>query len=65
VDGGPGGRTVNLASRISGRAGPNEVLVSEDVVEAAGDAPAVFEPVGPVALKGVAEPVPLFHAARA
>jgi adenylate cyclase len=64
-DGDVFGRTVNLASRISARAGPHEVLVSADVVEAARDAPAGFEPIGPVALKGVAEPVPLFHAVRA
>ena len=53
------GRTVNLAARIAGHAGPGEVLVSDEVVaECAGGAVA-FEPIGAVPLKGVADPVPL------
>jgi adenylate cyclase len=60
------GRTVNLAARIAGHAGPGQVLVSDQVVAACGDGPAiVFEPIGPVPLKGVADPVPLHRAARA
>ena len=56
-------RTVNLAARIAGHAGPGEVLVSDEVVaECAGGAVA-FEPIGAVPLKGVAGPVPLHRAA--
>jgi class 3 adenylate cyclase len=59
------GRTVNWASRISGKAGPREVLVTADVVEHATEAPVVFDPVGPTVLKGIANPVELFRASRA
>jgi class 3 adenylate cyclase len=58
------GRTVNWASRISGRAGPGEVLVTEHVVEHAVAADVRFDPVGPTDLKGIAEPVELFRASR-
>jgi adenylate cyclase len=59
------GRTVNLAARIAGHAGPGQVLVSDQVVAACGDGPGiVFEPIGPVPLKGVADPVPLHRATR-
>jgi class 3 adenylate cyclase len=64
-DGDVFGRTVNLASRISGKAGPGEVLVTREIVEAADDAALAFEPLGPVELKGVADPVALFRAAPA
>lgn len=57
------GQTVNLASRIADYARPGEVLVSQDVVEAAGDVPIAFESVGPVELKGVGGAVVL-HIAR-
>jgi adenylate cyclase len=57
------GRTVNLASRIAGTAGPNEVIVSGSVVEALRSGRFRFEPVAEVELKGVAAPVPLFRAA--
>jgi adenylate cyclase len=58
------GRTVNLAARIAAKAGPGQVLVSD---EAAGVAvcPGVrFEPIGPVDLKGIASPVHLSRAFR-
>jgi adenylate cyclase len=59
------GRTVNLAARLSGRAGPSEVLVTSEVVEAA-DADGVrFEQVGKAELKGFAAPVVLHRATRA
>jgi len=61
-DGDVFGRTVNLASRLSGVAGPGEVIVTREVVDAAGDAPASFDPLGAVELKGVAEPVEVFLA---
>jgi class 3 adenylate cyclase len=59
------GRTVNVAARIAAYAGPGQVLVSDEVIEA-GPADAVaFEEIGPVALKGVAIPVRLHRAIRA
>ena len=58
------GRTVNLAARITDYARPGEVLVSQSVVESVDGSDGVrFEPIGPVTLKGVSEPVVL-HVAR-
>lgn len=57
------GRTVNLAARIAGYAGPGQVLVSETTAAAARDPGLRFEPLGPVPLKGISEPVSL-HRAR-
>jgi class 3 adenylate cyclase/DNA-binding transcriptional MerR regulator len=47
------GRTVNLAARIAEYARPGEVLVSQEVVDAAQGAPVAFTGIGPVELKGV------------
>jgi adenylate cyclase len=47
------GRTVNLAARIAEYARPGEVLVSQEVVDAADGGPATFTEIGPVELKGV------------
>ena len=47
------GATVNLAARIADYARPGEVLVSQSVVDAAGEVPAAFSEIGPVELKGV------------
>jgi adenylate cyclase len=58
------GRTVNVAARIADAARPGEVLVSQDVVDAAGDTPVTFTEIGPVELKGVSGPLRLFAAAR-
>lgn len=60
------GHDVNLAARIVELAAPGEVLVSEATVTRAGDAiPGVcFEEVGPVVMKGIPEPVPLYRAVR-
>ncbi|HEX9375842.1 MAG TPA: adenylate/guanylate cyclase domain-containing protein [Actinomycetota bacterium] len=55
------GSTVNLASRVSGVAGPGDVLVTEAVVRLADLDPATVEEVDPVALKGVGDPVRLFR----
>lgn len=55
------GRTVNLASRIAGVAGPGEVLVSEAVVEAVSDPAIRFEPTDGANLKGITQPVALFR----
>lgn len=53
------GQAVNIAARISELAGPGELLVSEEVLEACHRAAESVElsPVGPVTVKGVAEPV--------
>ena len=47
------GRTVNLAARIADYARPGEVLVSQEVVDAAEGGPVTFTEIGPVELKGV------------
>jgi adenylate cyclase len=47
------GRTVNLAARIADYARPGEVLVSQEVVDAADRGPVTFTEIGPVELKGV------------
>jgi adenylate cyclase len=56
------GRTVNLASRIAGRAGAGQVLVSERVVEATAPEEAMFTEIGKVDLKGLLRPVKIFEA---
>lgn len=57
------GQTVNIAARIADYARPGEVLVSQAVVEAAGELDAAFSEIGPVELKGVAEAIRL-HVVR-
>jgi adenylate cyclase len=47
------GRTVNIAARIAEYARPGEVVVSQQVVDAAGAAAVSFVEIGPVELKGV------------
>jgi adenylate cyclase len=47
------GRTVNLAARIAEYARPGEVLVSQEVVDAADPGLVRFTEIGPVELKGV------------
>jgi adenylate cyclase len=59
------GATVNLASRIADHAHPDEVVVSQAMVDAAAGAPVVFRAIGPVALKGVSAPLELHVASRA
>jgi adenylate cyclase len=56
------GQTVNVASRIAEYARPGEVLVSQEVVDAAAGA-AAFTDIGQVELKGVAGAMHL-HAAH-
>jgi adenylate cyclase len=53
------GRTVNLAARIAGQAGADQVLVTDEVVAAAEPVGARFEALGPVRLKGFTRPVRL------
>jgi class 3 adenylate cyclase len=62
-DGDVYGRTVNLASRIASHAAGGEVLASEETVRRALQG-VHFEPVGAVALKGLAQPVDLYQAFR-
>jgi adenylate cyclase len=57
------GQTVNVASRIAEYARPGEVVVSQAVVDASGEAGASFTEIGPVELKGVAGAMRL-HAAH-
>jgi adenylate cyclase len=58
------GRTVNLASRIAGVAGPGEVLASREVVDAASDGGFAFRAIADSTLKGVPGRVPLFRVTR-
>jgi adenylate cyclase len=58
------GRDVNLAARIVELAGPGDVLCSEATVTEAGEMDGVaFEQLGPVFVRGIAEPVPIVRAA--
>jgi adenylate cyclase len=56
------GRTVNLAARIADYARPGEVLVSQEIVDAAEGGPATFAEIGPVELKGVSGTLRLYTA---
>jgi class 3 adenylate cyclase len=58
------GSTVNLASRIADYAQAGEVMVSQAVVDASAGADIAFREVGPVGLKGVANPMRLFAVSR-
>jgi adenylate cyclase len=59
------GRTVNIAARIADYARRGEVLVSDDVVTAAGTLEGIrFDVIGPVELKGLTEAIPLQVARR-
>jgi adenylate cyclase len=59
------GRTVNLAARIAEYARPGEVLVSQEVADAADGTPVTFTEIGPVELKGVSGTLRLHIARRA
>jgi adenylate cyclase len=63
-DGDVYGRTVNLAARIAAYAQAGQVVVSEETARRSGDGQLRFEPLGPVDLKGVGEPQPLYRAFR-
>ena len=58
------GRTVNIAARIAAKAGPGEVLASEETVPLAAADGVRFDEVGPAELKGLARPVVLYRARR-
>ena len=57
------GRTVNVAARIADYARPREVLVSQEVVDAAELDGLGLTAIGPIELKGVSEPLRL-HSVR-
>jgi adenylate cyclase len=56
------GRTVNTAARIAAHAGPGQVLVSDFVARSSRNPAIRFVDVGPVALKGLPNPVRLHQA---
>jgi adenylate cyclase len=58
------GRTVNLAARMAEYARPGEVVVSQEVVDAAQGGPVTFTEIGPVELKGVPGTLRLYTARR-
>jgi adenylate cyclase len=57
------GDTVNLAARLVRAATPSTVLISETLRDRAG-VNFTFEPLGPIALKGFAEPTPVYGVLR-
>ena len=59
------GRTVNVAARVAAYAGPDQVLVTDDVVTVATPEGVRFESIGRVPLKGIASPVGLNRVHRA
>ena len=58
------GRTVNVAARIAEYARPGEVLVTDQVVDAADGTSVTFTEIGPVELKGVPGALRLHRAGR-
>lgn len=58
------GRTVNIAARIADYARQGEVVVSQEVVDAADGVPVTFNQIGPVELKGVSGALRLHTAHR-
>jgi adenylate cyclase len=64
TDGDYYGLTVIVAARISSHAGPGQVLVGEAATADGKPEGVRFEALGPVPLKGVARPVPVYRAVR-
>jgi adenylate cyclase len=58
------GRTVNLAARIAGQAGPGEVLVSQQTADLSAGVGVAFSDAGTVQLKGVSGTTQLYLAHR-
>lgn len=56
------GHDVNLAARIADQAGPTELLLSEGTWRELGSPKHGFEPLGPVVMKGIPDPMHLFRA---
>jgi adenylate cyclase len=63
-DGDVYGRTVNVAARIASYAQAGQVVVSEETARRSDRPELRLEPLGPVPLKGVARPLPLYQAFR-
>ena len=63
-DGDVYGRTVNLAARLAAASGPNEILVTADVVEALADSGFEFSAAGDATLKGFGQPIATFRLDR-
>jgi adenylate cyclase len=58
------GSAVNVASRLTARARPDSVLVTQALRDAVGDGPYHFSPAGEKKLKGISSPVTTFRARR-
>ena len=58
------GRTVNIAARLAARADAGQILVGEGLVAVCPEGVQLRE-IGPVELKGIAQPVRVFEAVRA
>jgi adenylate cyclase len=58
------GRTVNVAARIAEYARPGEVLVTDQVLDAADGTSVTFDEIGPIELKGVSGALRLHRAGR-
>jgi adenylate cyclase len=58
------GRTVNVAARVTDYACPGEVLLTDSVATTISDGRVEFDPIGPIALKGLTESVSLSRAVR-
>ncbi len=58
------GTTVNIASRITALAGPNEILLTEPVAHAAADIGVGVEWTGEQDVHGIEEPIPLWRVER-
>jgi class 3 adenylate cyclase len=54
------GSTVNVAARLSARAAPGEILVSQPVADRIAQ-PGLLDPVGPVELKGLPRPLEVWR----
>jgi len=55
------GHDANVAARIVDVASPGELLVSDTLLDAADPITADFSELGPVVMKGLVEPIPLFR----
>jgi adenylate cyclase len=56
------GRTVNVAARIAGQAGADQVFVGEDLARVVEPSGFTLRELGPFELKGVARPITIFEA---
>jgi adenylate cyclase len=63
-DGDVYGKTVNLAARIASYAQAGQVIVSEETAPRSDHHELRFQPLGPIGLRGVAKPLPLYQAFR-